>query len=108
MKSLFESIVGWEKFAGQWLLRMKLAEPELKSVWPGPPSADKPYGETRLLRDEILTVADVTHAVTDERYRRQKGYSGSDMKLLWQALSDHPGNPRGRRPRPQPGRPAGL
>ncbi|PPC99403.1 MAG: hypothetical protein CTY31_10670 [Hyphomicrobium sp.] len=106
MKGHFHSIVGWEKFAGQWLLRMKLAEPELKTVWPGPPSADRPYGETRLLRDEILTVGDVTRAVSDEHFRRKHGYNDSDIKLLWHALGLHPGNNRGgRRPRPQPGGP---
>ncbi len=103
MKGHFESIVGWEKFAGQWLLRMKLAEPELKSVWPGPPSVGPSRGETRLLRDEVLTVGDVTRAVTDEHYRREKGYSNSDIKLLWHALGLHPDNKRGgRRPRPEP------
>lgn len=106
MKGHFESIAGWEKFAGQWLLRMKLGEPELKTVWPGPPTADKPYGETRLLRDEILTVADVTRAVTDEGYRRAKGYSNSDIKLLWRALAEHPGNHRGGRRPPPPRGPA--
>lgn len=87
---------------------MKLREPELKSVWPGPPSANKPYGETRLLRDEILTVGDVTRAVTDSHYRRNWGYSASDIRLLWRALGQHPGNHRsGRRPTPGSDNPAG-
>lgn len=90
MKGHFRSVVGWEKFAGQWLLRMKLAEPQLKNVWPGSPSVTEPAGEVRRLPDEVLTIEDVVRALTDTEERRKRGYGEEDLKLLWQALSDYP------------------
>lgn len=95
MDSQFKSIVGWEKFAGQWLLRMKLAEPALKKVWPGPPSLSEPQGEVRLLAEQVLTISDVTRAVTDSLYRADLKYSEQDLALLWRALGDYPDARRG-------------
>ena len=97
MKGHFQSIVGWEKFAEQWLLRMKLAEQQLKPVWPGTPGVERPGGERCLLAEEVLTIGDVTRAVTDAAFRTKSDYSESDIKLLWHALSRYPGNNRGRK-----------
>lgn len=92
MRSHFHSIVGWEKFAGEWYLRMKLAEPDLKSVWPGPPTVSEPRGEVRCLVDEVLPFPDVTRALTDAMFRREHGYNSRDLKLLWRAMLDFPGH----------------
>lgn len=95
MKGHFRCVVGWEKFAGQWLLRMKLADPTLKAVWPGSPSLSEPRNEVRLLADEVLTVRDLVTILTDKEVRRRGEYSASDLELLWQALSQCPDKPRG-------------
>lgn len=85
MRDRFRSVVGWEKFAGQWLLRLKLAEPELTKVWPGTPSIEKPEGELRTLAEQVLTRDEVTRAVTSRFYRDHHGFTENDAALLWQA-----------------------
>lgn len=96
MENHFAGIVGWEKFAGQWYLRMKLAEPHVKHVWPGSPSERAPEGEMRRLIDEVLTADDVRSVINNRREAAQRGYSTADMRLLWRAMESCPLRHRGR------------
>lgn len=105
MKRHFAGIVGWEKFAGQWFLRMKLAETHVKAVWPGLPSERTPEGELRRLSEEVLSADDVRRALTDAQYAMSQGYTGGDVRLLWRAYQENPmrerGQPDDRGPRPR-------
>lgn len=94
MGDRFRSVVGWEKFAGHWLLRLKLAEPELTKVWPGTPSIEEPEGQLRTLAEQVLTRDEVTRAVTSRFYRDQHGFTENDAALLWQAMNNCPANRR--------------
>jgi hypothetical protein len=106
MENRFKGIVGWEKFAGNWYLRLKLAEPHIKPVWPGVPSMEKPEGELRTLAEEVLAAEDVRRAMSDPREAAARGYSGGDVRLLWRAMESYPPRRRKRRdddhgPRPR-------
>lgn len=95
MKKCFARIVGWEKFAAQWFLRMKLAETRVKHVWPGLPSERTPEGELRRLSDEVLSADDVRRVLTDAQYAMSQGYTGSDVRMLWRAYQENPLRERG-------------
>lgn len=87
MGSRFKSTVGWERYGDQFLLRMKLSQPELKRVWPGAPSVSPPEGEVRLLYDELLSYDDVKNAILDSTQTPYGKYSAADLRLLSQALA---------------------
>ena len=105
MTNYFAGIVGWEKFAGNWFLRLKLAETQLKRVWPGFPSDDMPEGELRRLTEEVLSADDVRRIMSDRHEAVKCGYSGSDVRLLWRAMKSYPLRRKDRRddrgPRPR-------
>jgi hypothetical protein len=106
MGNYFKGVIGWEKFAGEWWLRMELSEPHVATVWPGSPSLPKPEGEQRRLTEKVLTLAEVRSAVTDSWSVVSVGFSKEDIKLLGRALDACPGGEKGknakRAPRHQP------
>lgn len=90
MSDIFKGIAGWERHGSEMMLRMKLAEPCLRKVWPGAPSIEPPEGEMRLLTEVVLPRADVRKAITDRAYAESCGYSADDLALLRRALNDPP------------------
>lgn len=88
MGSRFKSIVGWEKYGDNLLLRMKLSQPELRRVWPGAPSAARPEGEVRFLYDELLSYDDVKSAIIESTQNPHGPYSSADLRLLGIAFAE--------------------
>jgi hypothetical protein len=94
MGNRYKRVIGWEKFGGEWLLRMALAEPRLTPVWPGSPTIAEPGGELRRVTDEVLTLAQANYIVRDFPPTQHK-VTERDVRLLWQALSQYPPHVRG-------------
>jgi hypothetical protein len=69
---------------------MKLAQPELKRVWPGAPSLEKPEGEVRLLYDELISYDDVKDAIIESTQVPHGMYSTADLRLFGKALGQLP------------------
>jgi hypothetical protein len=69
---------------------MKLAQPELRRVWPGAPSLEKPEGEVRLLYDEIISYDDVKDSIVESTQVPHGKYSAADLRLFGKALGQVP------------------